>query len=311
MAQFTFDTKRVLKRGDKNEAVYQLQLLLVKHGFAGAAAKVETFADGYFGDKTYNAVCKLQTKAKLNPDGIVGPRTFAALLEVEGSLSAPEVEIKKTNVVDAATGEKVDTKQDVVKKIGLSLTAIKAAAKALDVDVPSIQAVAEVESRGNGFSPEGFVKILFERHQFYKHYAQRYGKTAANELAAKYPDLCNPKAGGYVGGRKEHYRLDAAAKLDREIALLCASWGRFQIMGFNHKAAGFDNVEDFVKSQWQNEDEHLMAFVNFIKANPVLHRALKAKQWSSFAAGYNGPDYKKNQYDSKLIQAYTKYAKLV
>lgn len=310
---FTFDTKRVLKTGDKSEATYQLQLLLLKHGFASAASTEESFADGDFGTKTENAVKRLQTKSGLNPDGVVGPKTFQALMKLENtdSLKVEEVTIKKVTVTDMSTDKPVDTKQDTVNKIGLSLKAIKEAAKLLDVDVASIQAVAEVESRGNGFTDTGFVKILFERHKFYKFYKEKYGKAFADSLSAKYPDVCNPKAGGYLGGRKEHYRLDAAIKIDRTIALLSASWGRFQIMGFNYKACGFDDVESFVKAMWVNEDEHLKAFVNFVNSDPNLLRTLKAKQWSQFAALYNGPDFKKNQYDTKLIQAYTKYAKLV
>lgn len=310
---FIFDTKRPLRMGDKSEATYQLQLLLLKHGFTSASSTEESFADGDFGTKTENAVKRLQTKSGLNPDGVVGPKTFDALLKLEGGdkLQVEEVEIKKVAIKDMATGETVDLKQNVVNKIGLSLSAIKEAAKLLDVDVASIQAVAEVESRGNGFTDTGFVKILFERHKFYKFYKEKYGKTAADSLSAKYPDICNTKKGGYLGGRKEHYRLDAAIKIDRTIAMLSASWGRFQIMGFNYKACGFTDVESFVKAMWVNEDEHLKAFVNFVNSDANLRRTLKAKQWSQFAALYNGSEFKMNQYDTKLIQAYTKYAKLV
>lgn len=43
---------------------------------------------------------------------------------------------------------------------------IALAAKRLGVDVPTVRAVAEVESNGVGFLPDGRPKILFERHIF-------------------------------------------------------------------------------------------------------------------------------------------------
>ena len=33
-------------------------------------------------------------------------------------------------------------------------------------------------------------------------------------------------------------------------------------------------------------------------------QAIKDKDWTSFARNYNGPDYKKNKYDSKMQVAY-------
>ena len=35
--------------------------------------------------------------------------------------------------------------------------------------------------------------------------------------------------------------------------------------------------------------------------------ALRNHNWSSFARGYNGPDYKVNQYDTKMKENYELY----
>jgi len=170
------------------------------------------------------------------------------------------------------------------------------AATALGCEVAAIKAVAEVEAAGVGFHATGEPKILFERHWFSRLTQGRYDAMA--------PDLSNPKAGGYKGGLAEHERLARAVKLDRNAALLSASWGKFQIMGFNFKAAGFGNVQAFVNAMYQSEGAQLDAFVAFIKADLRLVAALRANNFTRFASIYNGPGYAKNKYDHKMHTAY-------
>ena len=95
--------------------------------------------------------------------------------------------------------------------------------------------------------------------------------------------------------------------LDRAAALQSASWGMFQIMGFNYQACGYSSVESFVEDMFKSESEHLSAFVGFIKKNK-LAAALKSKNWATFAAAYNGPGYAENHYDTKMEKAYKKFA---
>lgn len=96
--------------------------------------------------------------------------------------------------------------------------------------------------------------------------------------------------------------------LNHEAALSAASWGRFQIMGFNHKIAGFDTVDALVEAMFQAEGKQLDAFVNFIR-NTKLDAPLRERRWADFARGYNGAEYAKNNYDNKLKAAYAKYSK--
>jgi hypothetical protein len=116
----------------------------------------------------------------------------------------------------------------------------------------------------------------------------------------------------YKGGAAEYLRLDKAELIDKDSALMSASWGKFQILGENYQSAGFKNVQDFVNSQNASEKDHLNAFIQFITNNKLngvtLIEHLRNKDWASFARGYNGPGYKENKYDLKLEQAYTKYA---
>jgi hypothetical protein len=158
-----------------------------------------------------------------------------------------------------------------------------------------VRAVAEVEARGSGFLRNSDLPaILFEGHIFHRLTGGRFSKA---HPTISYPAWTKQH---YKGGRGEYDRLAAAAKLDREAALKSASWGRFQIMGFNHRAAGFETVEDFVNAMGEGEGEHLRAFGNFLEANPRMVEALCGKQWAEFARRYNGPGYAQNQYDAKM-----------
>jgi len=54
----------------------------------------------------------------------------------------------------------------------------------------------------------------------------------------------------------------------------------------------------------KDEDKHLAAFSNFVCSSPSMKKALQKKDWAGFAKKYNGPEYKKNNYDTKLKNAY-------
>jgi cell wall-associated NlpC family hydrolase len=69
----TAATKKVLDQGTKGTAVLVLQLLLDAKGYNVAN-------DGQFGPLTEDAVAKFQRAAGLVADGIVGPKTWKALL---------------------------------------------------------------------------------------------------------------------------------------------------------------------------------------------------------------------------------------
>ncbi len=231
--------------------------------------------DHDFGEATLAAVIAFQQKNGLIPDGIVGERTWASLIKSPSR--------------------------------GVSLTPqdFSLVANQLGVDLAAVYAVTSVESAGRGFLPSGHPVILFERHHFYKNCT-----TEKYALAKKYPNLCNQNAGGYVGGEGEVKRYQQALKIDRNAANLATSWGLFQIMGFNFKAAGFDNVGDFVSAMFVSEGEQLKAFASFVINNKSMHKALKTQDWTAFAQAYNGPKYSQNKYDFKLKTAYAHFKTL-
>ena len=94
--------------------------------------------------------------------------------------------------------------------------------------------------------------------------------------------------------------------IDGDAALNSASWGRFQIMGFNHSACGYKTVIGFVRAMYESEGKQLDAFVAFLKSSK-LASALREKRWADFARGYNGSGYAANKYDEKLKIAYEKF----
>jgi hypothetical protein len=71
------------------------------------------------------------------------------------------------------------------------------------------------------------------------------------------------------------------------------------MMGENFVAAGFRNVEDMVTAMVQSEDAQLEAMGSFLTATK-LRASLRAHDWTSFARGYNEPNFAINRYDVRL-----------
>lgn len=181
----------------------------------------------------------------------------------------------------------------------LSETDYKQAAEALGCEVAAIKAVAEVESGPYGaFLPSGEPVILFERHLF--------SRLTHHQYDATHPDISNPVAGGYGPVSAQHQRLQQAAALDHDAAMQSASWGRFQVLGSNWSSLGYGSLQEFINAMYAGESGHLDAFVRYVKVNK-LARWLQSCNWAKFAAGYNGPSYRKYHYDTKLAAAYAKY----
>jgi len=175
------------------------------------------------------------------------------------------------------------------------------AAKRLKCEVASVKAVAEVESRGAGFYSNDFPTLLFERHVFRKYTQGRYNKS--------HPHLSG-SAGGYgKAGQNQVNKFNEAFALNPIAAMKACSWGKFQIMGFNHEICGYATVGEFVDAMKESEGKQLDAFVAFVIGNG-LAKFLRSKNWAAFANGYNGSGYRKNKYDTKIGSAYIRYSKV-
>jgi hypothetical protein len=260
-----------LQQNDHGTWVREAQRLLGLAGFP-------IVNDGIFGAATTQVVKEFQQKKQLATDGKINDATWLAL------------------------GWQNNTAEKRLKDEDFTAIAAR-----LGVEVAAIRAVCEVESRGKGFLADGRPKILFEGHIFWSELKKR-GKDPL-QFATSNEDILFPKwnKDSYKGNELEYDRLSRAQSIDFDAALASASWGTFQIMGFNFKACGYQSIPLYVNSCYPSEGEHLKAFAGFItSARLVTH--LKNKDWSAFANGYNGPAYKQNQYDAKLAAAYSKYA---
>lgn len=183
--------------------------------------------------------------------------------------------------------------------VPLSDSDIAAAAQQLGIEPALVHAVDEVESRGRGFLPDTRPTLLFERHIF--------SRRTGHKFDGSHPGISNPGAGGYgASGAHQYDRLAEAIALDRKSALQSASFGRYQIMGFNAEACGWAGVEAFVASMCESEAQHLKAFVGYCRANDLV-RFLVVHDWRSFTRGYNGSG-NVEEYSTKLEAAYRKWS---
>lgn len=189
--------------------------------------------------------------------------------------------------------------------MAISKQAFESAAKDLGVDVPAIMAIAVVESQGDGFYDNGEIKILFERHIFYKRLVATRGKAFADAQYKANPDICNPSPGGYGKFSEQHPKLRRAEAIDKTCAREACSWGAFQVLGSNWASLGYSSVQALVNDAVTDEGQ-LRMFVRFIKANKTVWDGLKAHDWRAVAKGYNGPSYEKFNYHTKLADEYKK-----
>ena len=174
---------------------------------------------------------------------------------------------------------------------------------AIGVGEDEIHAVIDVESSGSGFDGQGRPKMLFEPHVFWRNLSGAK-RAAAVAQGLAYP---NWKPGAYP---KDSYpRLLQAMKIDETAALKAASWGLGQILGENHRKAGYATVQDMVAAFVEDEDAHLAAMVAFIKATGLADE-LRRHDWAGFARGYNGARYADHGYHTRLAAAYAKWARI-
>lgn len=177
------------------------------------------------------------------------------------------------------------------------------AATLLGCSVAAVRAVCEVEAPRGGFNPDGTPVTLFEGHKFWQFTGGKFKVQA--------PDLCYPQWTRKHYGKDwqaEKDRLDRACKLDREAALQSASWGRFQIMGFNHHVVGHDTIQKFVNAMYAGEREQLLAFCRYVLTTG-LAGALRRCDWTGFARGFNGPRHAENGYAPRIAAAFDRFEK--
>jgi hypothetical protein len=207
------------------------------------------------------------------------------------------------------------------------LKGFRGAAKRLeDVDLPRIGSMIgvgedilhvfmDVEAPGSAFDPNGRPRILFEPHVFYRNLLKdkRERAVRAGLARAKW-------VRGLYGKESEQYpKLIRAMEIDEIAALKSASWGRSQILGENYKLAGFASVEEMVVAFMDDEDNHLEAMIEFIKATKIdddlrrieaLKRPSTPDDWRPVVRVYNGPAYEANGYHIRASAVWNRWRKI-
>ena len=189
-------------------------------------------------------------------------------------------------------------------KYGISDEDIETRAKGMGVEAAALKAVWKVDTGGHGgFLANGDPMILFQGHIFWQQLRTR-GLNPQNYVKGN-EDILHQRLdkSKFVGGVGEWERLERAVAIHEDAALSSASWGMFQIMGFNYGKCGCKSVQEFVSKMKESEVAQLDLFVAFLKSNSKMVEALKNLSWVEFARLYYGPtEY--NIYAEKLSKAY-------
>lgn len=173
----------------------------------------------------------------------------------------------------------------------------------------TLEAIAMAESAGFGWFRNGQIKILPEPHVFYRQLPK--GKRAeAVRLGLAI-------AGGYKATRRSgHYRRMGSPKsrytffkrmisFDERAAYRSASYGTYQIMGFNARVCGYGSAKMMFEAFLQSEANQLKAFVAFL-IDKKLVVAIRNRNFALVEKRYNGGGqdgaYAKNmaKFDRKL-----------
>ena len=192
----------------------------------------------------------------------------------------------------------------------ITMQDIANAAAGLRIDPALLAAVLEVECgwpRRSGLmtcNGEKRPRILWERHICWRRCRRRLPRYTWR----KYASACSPVPGGYPKrGCVNWDRLERIRKIVGDCAYDCASYGLPQIMGFNHRLAGYSSAKAMVAA-FMDEREQLRALGRFLRRTGLLRR-LRRRDWHGFARGYNGPAYHKHNYHLRLARSWEKWRK--
>lgn len=213
--------------------------------------------------------------AALTVDGLPGPSYRAAILAVFTNKNAPLI---STHDLVAIAGRLGDDGSRLTK-------------------------VAKVEAAGSGWFDSGLPKILYERHWFWRLTSGKFGVTW----------FSNPKPGDYTMDANDNDIIDSWEKLtqaacrDPMAAFQSVSIGKFQVMGGHAVKLGYENAREMLWAATQSEAAHYEMCARYIEHFGLKAAFLKLsdrpEDCAAFAAGYNGPGYRKFNYDVKLARA--------
>lgn len=169
-----------------------------------------------------------------------------------------------------------------------------------------VKALIQVEANGAGFHA-GRPLILPEPH--------RFSKATQRRFDASHPTLSYPKWGSrpYPKSQDARYtQLLGMIRLDVDAGFGSASYGKPQIMGENHKAAGYETSWLFAEAMARDEPTQLRALGAFLRSTGLLAKLRRCtsdpETCRDFCAGYNGTGYRLNNYHVELARAIAQHS---
>jgi hypothetical protein len=254
---------------------------------------------GTFDESTDVAVKIFQKAQSLVADGIVGPKTWAALIQ-----KAVLRKISYLSTASLAPSTLLPATSSLARtwnRYGGLLTVVS---RVLGVDVATLLAVLMVESGGNAFGPDGKPLIRFENHIFWRYWGTknastfsthfRYGRDGKTWLGHFFrKSASDPWTEMHVGTlavsqANEWEAFAVGSSFSSDAAILSTSYGLGQIIGFNAKQAGYSNLQEFA-SDMVKENLQVIAMLEFMKNGSTMLEAMRQKDFVSFARVYNGP----------------------
>lgn len=158
--------------------------------------------------------------------------------------------------------------------------------EALGVAPTGPRAIAIIEAAEKALTPEGNPVVRFEAEHWKKRrIASRLGQSF--DKARNSTDLDERWA-----------QFEAMYRVDPVAAVKSHSFGWCQIMGFNHRLAGFETTDAFLQAMRSTEGQ-CKAFVSFVRNSPQLLKAMRDNDPDGVGRHYNGKNYKVNRYAEK------------
>lgn len=174
-------------------------------------------------------------------------------------------------------------------------------ASLLSFDPALAAAVLAIESGGRAFGAGGRMIIRFEIHVFFnlwgKNNQEQFNRCFRFDTASPWrgdshewrPDE-NSEWRKVHAGQDGEWNAFAFARVNcsDNAAKLSISMGAPQIMGFNHARIGFSDVEAMYDAFENDERSQILGFFDFVRTDPRLLDAMRAKDLLNFATYYNG-----------------------
>ena len=201
---------------------------------------------------------------------------------------------------------------------------IVSAAADIGVDAPVLAAIVAVESNGAGLR-NGRPVIRLEVHHFWSHTPAGLRPQVDARFKVFGPEAWEghrwrPAPGAawedlHVGQEREWRAYELARSICAHAAIRATSWGLGQVVAGNRtedegldgwKRAGFASAEAFADAQ-ATEAGQLQTMARWLAGDPVLLRAMRARDWRTVARLYNGAG-KVDEYARALSAAYNRAA---